>query len=123
VEIKGGATLENTVFREAQFMGWLPLGILVGVGVLVPLLLLVGSWFLARRRQWIAMGVLVAVGLFMFLLCAWIYVSFDVMITDVTPAGIRVWFGWWPNHMRTIPAGQIQAAEVVHYDPMGEYGG
>ena len=68
-------------------------------------------------------GILIFVGLFMFLLCAWIFVSFDVMVTEVTPAGIRVWFGWWPNHLRTIPASTIQAAEVVQYDPMGEYGG
>ena len=82
-----------------------------------------GSWFLVRRGQRLGAGVLVAIGLFMFLLCAWIFVSFDVMKTEVTPAGVRVWFGWWPSYTRTIPADQIQAAEVVRYDPMAEYGG
>jgi hypothetical protein len=104
-------------------MGLLPLLILVGVGVVVPLLLVCGSWHLARSRQLVGTGVLVAVALFLFALCAWIFASFDVMITEVTPTGVRVWFAYPANHTLVIPADRISAAEVVRYDPMAEYGG
>jgi hypothetical protein len=115
--------VEAATFREAQDLGILPLLILLGVGILVPLLMACGSWCLAQRGQRIGAGVLVVTGLFMFLLCAWILVSFGVMTTEVTPAGVRVSFGWRPSYSRTIPASQIQAVEVVRYDPMAEYGG
>jgi hypothetical protein len=115
--------MEPAIYRELQYPGMWALLILVGVGVVVPLLLACGSVFMALRRQLVGAGVLVAVGLFMFLLCGWILGSFGVMTTEVTPAGIRVSFGWWRGYARTIPASQIQGAEVVQYNAMAEYGG
>src|SRR5215468_7741789 len=94
----GGTTMEAETFREDQYLGILPLLILLGVGVVIPLLMACGAFYMARSRQWVGTGILVAIGLFMFLLCGWILGSFGVMTTEVTPAGIQVSFGWWRGY-------------------------
>src|SRR5262249_27837 len=91
---KGGPTVESAIFQENQYLGVLPLLILLGVGLLVPLLLAGGAWFLARKGPWVGAGVLVVTALFIFLLCGWILGSFGVMSTVGTPSGVLGSFGW-----------------------------
>jgi hypothetical protein len=45
------------------------------------------------------------------------------MTTEVSPTGLRVWFGWIPTYRRVIPIGTIQKIEVVTYRPVADYGG
>jgi hypothetical protein len=45
------------------------------------------------------------------------------MTTEVSPTGLRVWFGWIPTYRRVIPIGTIQMIEVVTYRPVADYGG
>jgi hypothetical protein len=45
------------------------------------------------------------------------------MITEVTPAEVRVWFGWLPTYRRVVPIDAIKGVEVVRYRPIADYGG
>ena len=45
------------------------------------------------------------------------------MTTEVTPAELRVWFGWIPTYRKAVPIGAITAMEVVRYRPIRECGG
>ena len=45
------------------------------------------------------------------------------MTTEVTPATVRVWFGWLPTYRRAIPLTNIASLEVVRYRPIRDCGG
>ncbi len=45
------------------------------------------------------------------------------MTTEVTPADLRVWFGWVPTYRRFIPIDSVRKVEVVTYRPLLDYGG
>jgi hypothetical protein len=47
---------------------------------------------------------------------------FGVMTTEVTPAGVRVVFGFVASHDETVPAADILGATAVRYDPMSYNG-
>src|ERR1700722_12563683 len=42
--------------------------------------------------------------------------------TEVTPAGVRVWFGWAPTYRRIVSTGTVRSIEVVSYRPIADYG-
>ena len=44
------------------------------------------------------------------------------MTTEVTPAGVQVWFGWIPTSRHVVPLTTIERLEVVHFRPLADYG-
>ena len=45
------------------------------------------------------------------------------MTTEVTPAEVRVWFGWVPIYRRVVSITGIHRFHVVSYRPILDYGG
>ena len=44
------------------------------------------------------------------------------MTTEVTPAGVGVWFGWVPTYRQGVPLAMIERVEVVQFRPIVDYG-
>jgi hypothetical protein len=50
-------------------------------------------------------------------------VGFLRMTTEVTPADLRVWFGWIPTYRRMVLVDAVVRVEVVSYRPLADYWG
>jgi hypothetical protein len=113
--------MEPILFRETQYLIWWALLILVGTGIVLPVLFLVLAVAGAARSR-VAGCILIVAAVFTLLLSAGIFIGYGVMTTEVTAGRVRVSFGWWPTHTDEIPTKEIQSVEVVRYNP-GDYGG
>ena len=111
------------LFQEIQYPDWWFFVILVGVGLLVPILFVSLAWIVAKQGHRFIPGVMFIVAGLVLLFCAGVFVTFGKMTTEVSNGQVRVSFGWLPVSTRTVPAETIGAAESVDYDPMAEYGG
>ena len=60
---------------------------------------------------------MVGIGLVLFLAVLLLH-----MTTEVTPADVRVWFGWVPVYRRALPLGDIRRVELVTFRPIADYG-
>ncbi len=123
-------------FQEIQYLMWWVALILLGGGVLIPILILAAIPPFVRHgfsipgspqgwspRQKLAATILLGgVAAVFVLLFGWIFLSFGVMTTEVTPTEVLVQFGWLPSYKEAIPLSEIQSAEAVRYNPM-DYGG
>ena len=114
------------IYREEQAFGWWVYALLAVVGVALVAVGWVGAHH-ARgdvappATAWpmeVPLGL--AVGL---TLPAFLVVGMLRMITEVTPAELRVWFGWLPTYRRAVPIAAIKRLEVVRYRPILDYGG
>jgi hypothetical protein len=123
-------------FQEIQYlMWWAALGLLV-CGVLIPILILAAIPRFVRHgfsipcspqgwnpRQKLAATLLLGViAAALVLVPGWIFLSFGIMTTDVTPSEVRIRFGWLPGYTESIPTSEIQSAVSIRYNPM-DYGG
>jgi hypothetical protein len=109
------ATLQpaTAVFREEQYFDWRVYALIASVEVLTGLGLL-------HRNDWsfdFLVGLVVGIGLSMFLLLFLLH-----MTTEVTPIGVRVWFGWVPVYRRILPISEVRRAEIVTFHPFADYG-
>lgn len=110
-------------FSEVQLMPAMAWLILVGVGVLLPALLLVLARLFRNSARRLSAPLLAIVAALMFLLCGTIFVFYGIMRTEVTGFEVRVRFGWLTSYSATIPLGEIQSAEVIRYNAVDEFGG
>jgi hypothetical protein len=103
------------LFRESQLMApWLMLPILVGLPAFF--------WYLGAtldRPVDLAMRAVVS---FVTLLNLFLIAAFSRMATELTPAEIRVLFGWLPLFGEVVPLRHILGCEAVTYRPLA-YGG
>ena len=63
------------------------------------------------------LGLAVGMGLLLFFAVFLLH-----MTTEVTPADVRVWFGWVPVYRRVVPLGDIRRVELVSFRPIADYG-
>jgi hypothetical protein len=120
-------------FQEIQYLMWWAALILIGVGILLPIALSAAGWrwhtlrlelgpgASARTTRAVG-GLLCGTAAFIFLLCGWIFLSFGIMKTEVTPSEVRIRFGWLRGYEEAVSTSAIQSAEAVRYNPM-DYGG
>jgi hypothetical protein len=117
-------------FQEIQYLAWWVFLGLVGVGMVIPMILLVAGAYMARlgpntdtrMAKTVLATLLIGGAASATLFSGWVFLSFGVMTTDVTPSEVRVQFGWVPGYKETVPISEIQSAEAVRYSP-SEYGG
>jgi hypothetical protein len=113
------------IYREEQTFGWWVYALLAAPVVTLAVLGLAG----AQAHPGAAVSVHawareVPLGLvFGLTLPAVLVVGVLRMITEVTPAEVRVWFGWLPTYRRVVPIAGIKGVEVVRYRPFADYGG
>ncbi len=113
----------SAVFREEQRFGWWVYSALAVIVGLVWFMLLapgpVGPMRPMRPMlpfpEWFATAFVLSVLLFV--------AGVLRMTTLVTPAEVRVWFGWIPTRRRSIAIGAIARVEVVRYRPIADCGG
>ncbi len=101
------------VFREEQYFDWRVYAVIALLGVLTGLGLL-------RGRAWsleFALGLVIGLALLMIVIVFLLH-----MTTEVTPAGVHVWFGWAPTYRRIVSIGTVRSIEVVTYRPIADYG-
>jgi hypothetical protein len=114
------------VFREEQYFDWRVYALIATLELLAGLVLV---WW-TRRWDFVA-GLLAhkwtlefslgaAVGLALPMLLA---ICLLQMTTEVTPAEVRVWFGWVPIYRRVVSIADIRRYQVVQYRPIVDYGG
>ncbi len=110
------------IYREEQRFGW---------WVYALMLLMVGmAWALFEGRGLIRPGIFgqraqqlffaVAAGMSLPIV---FMLGVLRMTTIVTPADVRVWFGFFPTYRRSISMITIARVEVVQYRPIADYGG
>ena len=108
------------IYREEQNFGWWVyalLAVMVGLGCAGLGRDHAGRPNPAPAHRW--GGLEVPIGLAVGLaLPAVLVLGVLRMTTEVTPAEVRVWFGWLPTYRRGIPAGNVVRADVVRYRPM-----
>jgi hypothetical protein len=118
-------------FQEIQYLVWWEALLLFIIGILIPILIFTAIPAIVRRqygmgvsrRQKLAATILrFGAPAFMGLLSGWLFCSYGVTTTEVTPAEVRVHFGWLPSYKEAIPLSEIQSAEAARYNPM-DYGG
>jgi hypothetical protein len=126
VSITLAAVPPAAIYREEQAFGWWVYAVLA-----VLSLVLVGlglAWahhgppgVVAPSSAWpVDLPLGLALGL---ALPAVLVVGVLRMFTEVTPAEVRVWFGWLPAYRRVVPIGAIKSVEVVRYRPIADCGG
>jgi len=101
------------VFREEQYFDWRVYALIALLGVLTGLALL-------RGRVWsleFALGLVIGLAFLMLVVVFLLH-----MTTEVTPTGVRVWFGWAPTYRRIVSIGTVRSIEVVTYRPIADYG-
>ena len=79
------------MYREEQYFDWRVYALIALVGLLTGLGLL-------RGRIWsteVALGLIIGVAFLMFVVVFLLH-----MTTEVSPTGLRVWFGWAPTYPR-----------------------
>jgi hypothetical protein len=127
---RGGVTAMRD-FQEIQYLAWWVGLILIGIGIVLPIALIAAGRCILRlgpstgasaRTKRAVTVLLGGAAAFAVLLSGWIFLSFGVMTTDVTPSEVRVRFGWLPGYTESVPTSEIQSAEAIRYNPM-EYGG
>jgi hypothetical protein len=110
------------LFHEVQYPGVWVFAILGGVGLVLPVLLIVLARVAAKGDQPFAAPIFRVAAVVGLLLAGGIFLYSGKMTTEVDGAGVRVTFGWLPLYQRAVPADGITAAEAVEYDPH-QYGG
>jgi hypothetical protein len=101
------------VFREEQYFDWWVYAAIALVAVLTGL-------GVVRGRFWspeFALGLVIGLALLMMVVVFVLH-----MTTEVTPTGVRVWFGWAPTYRRIVSIGTVRSIEVVTYRPIADYG-
>ncbi len=101
------------VYREDQHFDW-------RVYTLIALMGLGTGLGLLRGRVWsseVALGLVIGLAFLMFVVFFLLH-----MTTEVSPTGLRVWFGWSPTSQRIVSIHTIRSVEVVTYHPIAEYG-
>ena len=101
------------VYREEQYFDWRIYSV-IGMGEMLT------GLGLARGRVWtFEFGLGLALGLVFVMLVILFLLH---MTTEVTPTGIRVWFGWIPTYRRFVPIDSVRSVDVVTYRPFADYG-
>jgi membrane protein YdbS with pleckstrin-like domain len=113
------------VYREEQNFDWWVYALLGGVEALVVFTL---YWLHANGHDPALGGTLNQLALALFAVAGLglpplVVVGRLRMTTEVTPADVRVWFGWVPTYRRVVPIGSVQKIEVVSYRPLADHGG
>ncbi len=108
------------IYREEQRFGWWVYALLV--------LMIAMAWALFEGRGMIRPGMLGQRAQQLFYAVAALPIVFLTigvlrMTTIVTPADVRVWFGYLPTYRRTISMLNIARVEVVTYRPITDCGG
>ena len=101
------------VFREEQYFDW-------RVYTVIALLEVLTGLGLVRGRTGsleFALGLVIGLAFLMILIVFLLH-----MTTEVTPTGVRVWFGWAPTYRRIVSIGTVRSIEVVTYRPIADYG-
>jgi hypothetical protein len=113
------------IYREEQNFDWRVYGVMaLAEGLLWSALLCMYATAPHPGGAGTQASAELAVGLLVGLvLPAVLVVGLLRMTTEVSPTGLRVWFGWIPTYRRVIPIGTIQKIEVVTYRPFADYGG
>ncbi|MCA0360088.1 MAG: hypothetical protein LCH41_03445 [Armatimonadetes bacterium] len=99
-------------FREVQRFPLWAEGLLVLIGVLMPIL----SVNLGKETWSIWLLAIPAS-----LLLVWVFLF--RMVTEVDGEKLTVSFGWVPSYRCTFPLADISAAQKVKYQPIRDYGG
>ena len=97
-----------TVYREEQYFDWRLYALIALVGLVTGIGLL-------RGRVWsaeVALGLVIGVAFLMFVVVFILH-----MITEVSPTGVRISFGWAPGYPRIVAIHTIRSVEVVNYSP------
>jgi hypothetical protein len=94
------------------------IGVVVSAGMVVA-----GRFYAPFKNRAVGTTLGVCLAAFVLLLCTAILLFYGKMTTEVTASEIRVRFGWLTSHAETIPLAEVQQADVVGYDSVGEYGG
>ena len=101
------------VYREEQYFDWRIYSV-IGMGEMLT------GLGLSRGRVWtFEFGLGLALGLVFVMLVILFLLH---MTTEVTPTGIRVWFGWIPTYRRFVPIDSVRSVDVVTYRPFADYG-
>ena len=111
------------IYREEQWFGW---WVYTGLGLISAL-----AWIILYDRTigqpnpWVGMHgrafkLLVAGGV---VLPPAVVIGALRMVTMVTPAELRISFGWLATYRRVIAADAIVGVEVIQYHPIRDYGG
>jgi hypothetical protein len=120
----GGKGMPPLTFREVQYASAWTFLLLAGIGVLVPAGIVI---FARLRAPHKSRAVVTTVGgcvaAVPFLVCTSILLFYGKMTTEVAGPEIHVRFGWLTSHAETILIAEVQQAQVVGYDALGEYGG
>jgi hypothetical protein len=118
-------------FQEIQYLVWWEALLLFIIGILIPILIFAAIPAIVRRQSRMGVSRRQKLGAtilrfgapaFIGLLSGWIFCSYGVTTTEVTPSEVRVQFGWMPSYKEAITLNEIQSAEAVRYNPM-DYGG
>jgi hypothetical protein len=103
------------LFRESQLMApWLMLPVVLGLPALF--------WYLGASLSPPGNLVLRGVASFVTLLSLFLLASFSRMVTELTPAEIRVRFGWIALFGEVVPLRHVRDCEAVTYRPLA-FGG
>jgi hypothetical protein len=115
MSVSSVATLQpaTAMFREEQYFDWRVYAMIASVEVLTALAMLKGSTWSSE----LLLGLAVGTGLLLFFAVLLLH-----MTTEVTPADVRVWFGWIPVYRRVVPLGDIRRVELVSFRPIADYG-
>jgi hypothetical protein len=115
MSVSSVATLQpaTAMFREEQYFDWRVYAMIASVEVLTALAMLKGSTWSSE----LLLGLAVGTGLLLFFAVLLLH-----MTTEVTPADVRVWFGWVSVYRRVVPLGDIRRVELVSFRPIADYG-
>jgi hypothetical protein len=103
------------LFRESQLLApWLMLPLLVGLPAFF--------WYLGATLPRPVDLVMRAVASFVTLQSLFLIAAFARMATELTPAELRIRFGWLPLFGEVVPLRHILSCEAVTYRPLA-YGG
>ncbi len=112
----------SAIYREEQRFGWWVYALMVLMVAVAWTLFesrgMIRAGFLGQRAQQLFIAVAAGMSLpIVFML------GVLRMTTIVTPADVRIWFGYFPTYRRTISMLNITRVEVVQYRPLADCGG